>query len=106
MFVACGSLRGVRPELKPTVAAVVTDPDGIFMIRDTVAVDIAHVVLIHMTDRGVVVEVSAAPVATFVAVAAVAVAIVNPAVEADVRTPVATAPTVVAAGIAPVPRRP
>src|ERR1700732_1287699 len=67
-----------------------------------VDVDVAHHGLVHVHDCGVVGKGAASPLAADEADAAVTEAVVNAAVESDVRTPVAGVPYVKAAAEAPV----
>src|ERR1700757_1339433 len=71
-----------------------------------VDVDIADHGLVHAYDCGVVGKYAASPFAADEADAAVTEAVVNAAVESDVRSPVARVPDVKAAGEAPVARGP
>ncbi len=61
---------------------------------------------VHIVDRAVVVELAATPVAALVAVADVAESVVDPAIEANVLTPVATIEPVMVLPVAPVAGRP
>src|ERR1700758_543790 len=67
-----------------------------------VHVDVAHHGLVHVHDCGVVGKGASSPLAADEADAAVTEAVVNAAVESDVRAPVARVPNVKAAGEAPV----
>jgi len=71
-----------------------------------VDVDIADNGDVHVVDGSVVPEVAALPVAAIVAVADVAEAVVDAAIEADVNAPVTVVPVVAVAVVAPVARRP
>lgn len=79
---------------------VVTDYDS------AVDVSVADEAAVHMDDRGVIEEMSMPPFAAGEADAAVAEAVVNSAVESNVRAPVAAVPNISAFGEAPVSRRP
>jgi len=71
-----------------------------------VDIDIAHARTVHVIDRSVVPKMAALPVAAIVAVADVAEAVVDAAIEADVNAPVTVVPVVAVAVVAPVARRP
>lgn len=106
VFVAGRSLRSVGAILQSAVAAVVAYARGIVVVGHAVVVSVADVVFVHAADGRVVVEIAAAPVAAFISIAAIAMAVIYAAIEADMRSPVAMAPAVMAARIAPVTRRP
>ena len=69
-------------------------------------IDIFNYGGIYVRDRPVVVEVVVVPIAAVVAVTHITVAIVDAAVIADVRTPIAMIPAIVGIGPAPVAWRP
>src|SRR6266849_2375870 len=79
-----------RTHIDPTVAAVVADAvhyGGVVNNRRVVnVVDVGDVYIVH---RAVVEKPAAVPTPAFVAVSKVAVTVVDPAVEADTRTPIA-----------------
>src|ERR1700747_1416049 len=75
---------------------------GVVVDRDVVHVHVPDDGGVYVRDGAVVVEVIAVPVAAFVASAEVTVAVVNPPVVADVRSPIAVAPHVMAAEPSPV----
>ena len=76
------------------------------VIAHGAVVDVVHQGDIDVVDRAVVVEVAAAPIAALVAEADVAEAVVDAAIVADVRTPIATVKPVMVMPVAPVARRP
>jgi len=95
-----------RPIVQSAISAVVADVRVVVDIRYAVVVNVAHYGHVHTRHRAVVVEVSPAPVAAFVAIAAVAISIIHAAVEPDVRTPVAVMPVIAAGVPTPVAWRP
>jgi hypothetical protein len=73
-----------------TSAAVVTNvANRNIIIYHRFVIDICNHRRIHVVDGNIVIENSAVPVATLVAIAAVSIAVVNAAVEADVLAPIA-----------------
>ena len=80
--------------------------DGVLRHDGAVLVDIGHMDAAEVRHGAVISEYSAPPLAADEADAAVAEAVVNAAVEADMRSPVAGVPSVHAARIAPVARGP
>jgi hypothetical protein len=83
------------------------------VIADTVVAVIGDIAHIHVTDvvidprnRAVVIERAMVPVAALVAVSEIAVAIIDTAIEPDIRAPIAAMPAIAASAIAPVSRRP
>ena len=103
-------LSRTRRYIDSAAAAVVTDPivrmGGVVdvVIDNLAAIDVVGVA--YVVDGAVVVEVIPTPVAAKVANADVAEAIVDAAIEADVRTPVSVMKAVVTAVPAPVGRGP
>jgi hypothetical protein len=87
--------------IQSATAAVVTDT-GVVDDGDIVDVDIAHDGHVHAGDGAVIEERTAVPVAAFVTDAAVAVAVVDTAIEADVGAPVAVMKEVTVINEAPV----
>src|SRR5580698_11549037 len=87
-------------------AGVVDVDDGVALNDGAVDVDVRYVDAAEVGDRAVVGEDSAAPLTAEEADAAVAEAVVDAAIEADMRTPVAGVPSVESAGITPVARGP
>src|SRR5208337_1166376 len=77
------------------------------VVRDDGAVvDVRHIGHVHVDHRAVVEERAASPLAAEKAYAAVSEAVVNPAVEANMRPPVASVPAIEAARETPVARGP
>src|SRR5271156_6811245 len=99
---AVGFLLRGRPCFDPP-GAVETGVDVVH--NDRPVVDVGHV-HVHVHHRAVIEEGAASPLAAAEAYAAVAEAVVNAAVEADVRSPVASVPAVEAAGKTLVARSP
>src|SRR5580658_7224788 len=87
-------------------AGVVHVDDGVALNHGAVDVDVGDVNAAEVGAGAVVGEDSAAPLTAKEADAAVAEAIIDAAVEADVWAPVASVPSIEAAGEAPVARRP
>ncbi len=73
----------------PAVASVVADAVHCGVVDHRSVIRVVNVRDIHVVHRTVVLELSVVPTAAFIALTAVAVAIVDPAVETYVRTPVA-----------------
>ena len=101
-LIHCHPLRGPRRNPNATRSAVETHMIVVCVVDDGVVIDVVHDRDIHVVDRAVVVEVSAAPVAALVAVAGVTKAVVDAAIVADVLAPVATVEPVRVIPIAPV----
>src|SRR6202035_5262039 len=89
-----------------TAATVEADPIDGDVVDHRAVVHVGDVGRVDVGDRAVVVELVAAPAAALIALAAIAEAVVDAAVEADVRAPVAAAPHIDAALPAPVSGRP
>src|SRR5580692_2979719 len=98
---------GSRTSVNATTAAVEADAIHVRVIVDHCAVIyVVHVGDVHVVHAAVVEEVAPVPVATFITEAAVAETVVNAAVEANLRAPVAGVPEISATTPAPVARRP
>src|SRR5579872_968874 len=80
--------------------------DGRVVDHGPVDVDVSHDLRIYVHHRGVIGKYSASPFAAHEAHAAVAEAVINAAIEPNVRTPVACVPAVNTAGKTPVARGP
>jgi hypothetical protein len=112
VLVACGKLRRAGTDIDAAATAVVADAvyDSAavtdVVVDNVVAIHVVNDVDIHVSDSAVVVEVVILPVATVVADADVAKAVVDAAIEADVGSPVAVVEGVTAAIEAPVGRCP
>jgi hypothetical protein len=78
-----------RTRRNASVTAVVADAIDRRVVHDhCLVIDISHVGDVHVSHAAVVVEVASAPLATVVAVAGITEAVVDAAVEANVRPPV------------------
>jgi len=100
LFMESSELGGAGAGLDSTRSAV--EADANVDIAHRTAVDVALHAVIDVVDRAVVVEVTAAPVAAFVAEADVAKAVVDAAVVADMPAPVAAIKAVAVIAITPV----
>ena len=95
--------RGPRLDAGAAVEAdVIRVDDGVCVDDGAILVDVGHVDAAEVRHGAVVGEDSAAPLAAEEADAAVAESVVNPAIEADVRAPVAGVPSISAARKSPV----
>jgi hypothetical protein len=83
-------------------AAVVANPVNGNIIDHRLVVDVGYIRAIHVGYRTVVVHAAALPVAALVPIAAVTMAVIDPAIEADVLSPVAAIPYKYSAGPAPI----
>src|SRR5258708_5860523 len=97
--------RGGRRHLNPAFTAVVTDSVHGDVIDHGLVVDIGDVRGGYIVHCAVVVQTAALPVAAFVAPANVTVAVIDPAVEPNVRPPVAEMPHKAAPSLPPTPGR-
>ena len=79
-----------RPRRSPDTArsSVVTHMSVVVVRCDRAVIDVALHAGVDVVDGAVVVEVASTPIAALVAVANVAKAVINPAIVADVLTPV------------------
>src|SRR5271165_2173418 len=84
------------------VAAIEADAIRFVIVNHGAVVNIVNVVDVHVVHAAVVEKVAAVPVATLVAESAVAEAIINSAIEADVRAPVTSVPEISSAAPAPI----
>ncbi len=106
-FLARGQFAGIGAALDARRSAVVADAALVHVLdHHVVLIDVGHARDVDVGDRAVVVEAVALPVAAHIAHAGVAEAVVDAAIEAHVRPPVAGGPDVHAIGEAPVARRP
>src|SRR5215469_2317306 len=103
-FVNCSFFLGTGARFNATAAAVIADARIAVIVDDGGVVGVVNDVHIHVVDGAVVIEMIVLPAAAFIAVAEVSVAVVNSAVEADVRPPVAFMKNETASAPAP-PRR-
>src|SRR5277367_6164098 len=99
--------RGTRLDAHAAVEAdVLVVDDGVLRDDGAVLVDVGHMDAAEVRDSVVVGKCSTAPLAADETDAAVAEAVVNSAVEADVRAPIASVPAINAASEAPIARSP
>jgi len=99
--------RGPGAHLQSALSAVEAHTCAAAVVSaDAAVVNVMHHGDVHIVDRAVVIEVSAAPVAALVADADIAKAVVHAAIEADMRTPVATVKPIAVIVVAPVAGRP
>ncbi len=99
--------RGSGAHLQSALPAVEahTDAAAAIIARGTV-VNVMHNRYIHIVVGAVVIEMPAPPVATLVADADIAEAVIDAAIEADMRAPVATVKPIAVIVVAPVAGRP
>jgi hypothetical protein len=96
-------LGGLGADVDAAAAAVVGDAvDGGVVDDDCAVIDVGDTRDVDVVDRAVVVEVATLPIAAMIAAAGVAEAVVDTAVEADVRAPEAAVKVIAAAEEAPV----
>ncbi len=88
------------PRIDSTVPAVVAGAVAA-IVRDLVVVDIVNDRCIHIRDRGVVVNPVVVPIRALIATTGVSETVVDAAIIANVRTPVARVPMVIAVVVAP-----
>src|SRR5215470_7233441 len=101
------ALVAIRLITDSTWSAVEADARNVALIdNDAIFVDVVDVDHVDVGDGAVVVVVAAAPVAAIEASAGIAEAVVNSAVETDVRSPVAGVPNVEAFTPTPITGRP
>ncbi len=105
VLVLGSELGGLRTVVYAAATAVVADA-GVVVDLDVAFVDVMNDGRVYVGDGAVVVEVIALPVAAVVAVAGVAVAVVDATVKANVRAPVTAMEEIAAAVEAPIGRRP
>jgi hypothetical protein len=104
-FVQNGLLSRQRTRVDTAPTSVVADA-FVGDIGHPVVIDVMYDVDIHVVHGPVVSESVAVPIAAFVTMADVAEAVVDAAVEADVRGPIAVIPTIAAGRETPVGRGP
>jgi len=95
-----------RPCCDATLSTVVADARDIHIVHHRTGVDVAHVCDVYVVDRTIVVELPVLPVAAVVASAGIPVAVIDAAVVADLRPPVAGMPVEGANAPSPIARRP
>ncbi len=94
-----------RPGLHPAGAAVVTDP-GYVDICNSVVIDIVNNCRIDIVNGAIIGERTSVPITSLIAVPHIAMAVIDPAIETDVRSPISVMPAIAAAAIGPIGRRP
>ena len=99
-FAQSGQFRRLRTNLNPTVSAVETDPHIVHSNR--VAIHVVDDSGVDVVDRTVIKEVAGVPVPALVAGARIAEPVVDAAVEADMRPPIAAEVAITAMHRAPV----
>lgn len=101
-----GHFRPRRPHVQPASTAVVADPVIGCVVCDAVVINVVNVSHVHIVYRAVVVERTPVPISALIPMTDVTEAVVDTSVEANVRTPISMVPTIAAATIPPVRRRP
>lgn len=94
----------VRPGVQAATTSVIADA-GAVVVADIAGIN-AMDAAIHSSDGAVVVEGTVIPIASFVAGAKVAVAVVDTAIKSDVGAPIATVPKISIANKSPIAGRP
>lgn len=89
IFLSCG-----RPGPNAAVASVVADPVNRNVVDHPGVVGIVNVSDIHMVHRAVVIELPVAPIPAVIAVAGIAITVIDTAVEPDLRAPVTGMPDI------------
>ena len=89
IFLSCG-----RPDPDASMTSVVADPVNRDIVDYPGVVGIVNVRYIHMVHRAVVIELPVAPIATVIAIAGIAITVIDTAVEPDLRTPVTGVPDI------------
>lgn len=94
-------------DLQPAGSAIEADPRASAVVNCYAAVvDVMHYGNVHIVDRMVVIEVTTTPVAALVANSDIAKSVVDAAIEADVRSPVATIKSIAVMPESPIARCP
>jgi len=101
-LLASRQFRRPGAHLQPARSAVEAHTGAAAVFTDGAIVDVVDYGDVDIVDRAVVVEVAAAPVAALVADADIAKAVVDAAIEPDMRTPVATVKAIAVIVVAPV----
>lgn len=83
-------MRLVWPSIQAAATSVITDT-GTVVVGDIARINISDVA-VDPGDGAVVIESTVVPIAALVAIAKVAVAVIDAAVKTDVRTPISTVP--------------
>jgi hypothetical protein len=107
LLVNRSQFRGTRTNVDTARATVIANPSVVgVVVNHCVVVDVVHLVHIHTIDASVVIEMTLVPITSLVSKAHIAEAIIDAAVVADVRSPIAAIETVMTVGIAPIAGRP
>jgi len=101
-LVDCRLLLSGRTRCDPTGTAVVADPVHRRIVDHCGVVGVVNVGDVHVIHRAVVFELSVVPAATLITFTAVTEAVIDPAIETDLRTPVAFIESKSAATPAPI----
>src|SRR5580704_386005 len=88
-LVGRGLILSRRASSDPTCATVIADAVHCRIVDHFGVVSVVNIGNIHVVDRSVVLELSVVPAATLITFTAVTETIIDPAVETDLRTPVA-----------------
>jgi hypothetical protein len=97
--------RGRWPSVQTTAAAIVTD-SHIGDVDNPIVINIVNDVDVYIVHGAIVVEGAPVPISSLVPAAHVTEPVIDAAVEADVRTPIAVMPAIATAAKTPVGRRP
>jgi hypothetical protein len=97
--------RSGGPRIDSSAPAVVTDPVAA-VIRHRIIVHISDGLGIHIRNRTVVINDTVVPIGAIITAARISIAVVDAAIEANVRTPVSCVPQISAVFISPPRRRP
>ena len=102
LFMARSQFSRSGSHLQPTRSAVETHTGAAPVFAHRVVVDVVYHGDVQVVDRAVVVEMAATPVAALIADTDIAKAVVDAAIVADMRTPVATVKAIAVVVVAPV----
>src|SRR5690349_19503001 len=94
VFIDRGQFLLGRLYLRSAGAAVEADLGYVHVVDNSLIIDVGYVDAAEVVDRAVVTEDAAAPEASAIAHAAIAEAVIDAAVEADVRPPVSRIPEI------------
>src|SRR5271157_6110189 len=90
MFLTCrGLIFSPRTRADPAIATIEADPVHRGAVNHRGVVDVVNLGDVHVVHRAVVEKVSVIPTSTFITFAVVSVAVTDPAIETDMRPPVA-----------------
>src|SRR5579864_2359822 len=97
-----GLLFRPRTGVNPTIAAVIADAVHRSVVDHRGVVNVVDVGDVHVVHRTVVVKLSVLPTPTFIALAKISVAVIDPAIETYLRTPVAVVEDISVAAPTPI----